>query len=94
MSAGYVGAEIEQITISALYAYYQDRGLRAEDIEKAIRETVPISATQKEQILSLREWAKERAVLATAQEDRDTGAEADNPKSIAGQGGRIVNFDL
>lgn len=93
MSAGYVGAEIEQITIAALYeAYYQDRGLREDDIVKAIIETVPISTTQKEQILSLREWAKERAVLATAQEDRETSP--DDSEEMGHQGGRIVNFDL
>lgn len=95
ISGGYVGAEIEQITVSALYeAYYQDRGLCEEDIVKAIKETVPISVTQKEQILSLREWAKNRAVLATAQEDRESEADNNDNNNIGTQGGRIVNFDL
>lgn len=100
MSAGYVGAEIEQIVVSAMYeAFYKDRGLRQADIEKAIRETVPLSSTQREQIVALREWAKERAVLATSVEDRDSeesgGAyDTAEPGFSSSQGGRIVDFDL
>ena len=94
MGVGYVGAEIEQITVSALYeAYYLDRGLRESDLEKAIKETVSISTTQKEQILSLREWAENRAVLATAKEDRETDTSGGSD-GMGHQGGRIVNFDL
>lgn len=100
-AAGYVGAEIEQITIAAMYeAFYANRGLRKEDIEKAIRETVPLSSTQREQILVLRDWAKERAVLATAVEDREAPTDApasDNDNDggfVNSQGGRIVDFDL
>ena len=97
MTAGYVGAEIEQITVSAMYeAFYQQRGLRKDDIVKVIRETVPISSTQREQILSLREWAKDRAVLATAVEDRekDDTETGDDGDFVNRQGGRIVDFDL
>lgn len=99
LSAGYVGAEIEQIVISAMYeAFYAERGLRKSDIVKAIRETVPLSATQYEQIYALREWAKERAVLATAVEDREDrpadGSDSSGEGNINAQGGRIVDFDL
>lgn len=98
MSAGYVGAEIEQIVISAMYeAFYANRGLRKEDIIKAIKETVPLSSTQREQILELRAWAKERAVLATAVEDREKENPSDNDADgnfVNAQGGRIVDFDL
>lgn len=96
-SAGYVGAEIEQIVVAAMYeAFYANRGLKKEDVLKAIRETVPLAETQREQILALRAWAKQRAVLATAVEDRentdtDSGAEGD---FVNRQGGRIVDFDL
>lgn len=98
LSAGYVGAEIEQIVISAMYeAFYANRGLRKEDIIKAIKETVPLSSTQREQILELRAWAKERAVLATAIEDREKENPSDNDADgnfVNAQGGRIVDFDL
>ncbi len=99
-SAGYVGAEIEQIVISAMYeAFYNDRGLNKDDVLKAIKETVPLSATQREQILELRAWAQERAVLATAPSDREnaspSGSTGDGEGSfINNQGGRIVDFDL
>lgn len=96
-SVGYVGAEIEQIVIAAMYeAFYADRGLRKDDVLKAIRETVPLSSTQREQILSLREWAKERAVLATAVEDREISISDDSGDGdfVNHQGGRIVDFDL
>lgn len=99
LTIGYVGAEIEQIVISAMYeAFYKDRGLRKEDIIKAIKETVPLSNTQKEQIVKLRTWAKDRAVLATAMEDRekDSSSEenSENGRFANSQGGRIVDFDL
>lgn len=99
LSAGYVGAEIEQIVISAMYeAFYQDRGLNKNDVIKAIKDTVPLSSTQSEQIIMLREWAKERAVLATAVEDREPESSDNNDddkKSLAStQGGRILDFDL
>lgn len=100
LSVGYVGAEIEQIVISAMYeAFYADRGMRKEDIVKAIRETVPLSSTQREQIIELRAWAKERAVLATAIEDReqdvsDDGDDGSGNSFASAQGGRIVDFDL
>lgn len=98
LSAGYVGAEIEKIVISAMYeAFYANRGLRKEDIIKAIKETVPLSSTQREQILELRAWAKERAVLATAVEDREKENPSDNDADgnfVNAQGGRIVDFDL
>ncbi|MBQ8981410.1 MAG: AAA family ATPase [Eubacterium sp.] len=99
MTAGYVGAEIEQIVIAAMYeAFYADRGLRKEDIIKSIKETVPLSLTQREQIIALREWAKERAVLATAEDDReqqptDSGT-PDDGGFLGSQGGRIVDFNL
>lgn len=97
-SVGYVGAEIEQIIIAAMYeAFYAERGLKKEDVLKAIRETVPLSSTQREQILALREWAKERAVLATAVEDREKTDNDDSGEDgdfTTHQGGRIVDFDL
>lgn len=97
MTECFTGAEIEQVVISGLFeAFYKSRGLREEDIVKAIQETVPLAKTQSEQVESIREWAKTRAVLATAQNDREYHSEAEvtekDPQSI--QGGRMVNFDL
>lgn len=70
LSDGFVGAEIEQAVISALYeAFFDRRSLRVEDLEIAIKETVPLSVTQSEAIRRLREWASVRAVSASAAED-------------------------
>ena len=71
LTEGYVGAEVEQIVISALFeAFSEDRSIDFGDFEKAIHNTVPLSITQAEQIHSIREWANVRAVAATPKEDR------------------------
>ncbi len=70
LTEGYVGAEIEQIVISALYeAFFQKRPLEISDLENTIKNVVPLSVTQKEQILALRQWANIRAVTATKKDD-------------------------
>ena len=70
MTEGFVGAEIEQIVISALYeAFFNKRPLEFSDLENAVKNTVPLSVTQKEQILALRQWANIRAVAATKKDD-------------------------
>lgn len=67
---GFVGAEIEQLVIAALFeAYAEERSISLQDFEKAILNTVPLSVTQAEQIRDIRHWANVRAVTATPQED-------------------------
>jgi len=91
---GFVGAEIEQAVIAALYeAFFAGRGLLEQDLFYVIETTVPLSVTQKEQILALREWANVRAVAATAKEDRsvrDERASADDAPQYPG--GRTIDF--
>jgi len=68
---GFGGAEIEQVIVAALFEAFADsRELQVDDLLKAIRNTVPLSVTQSEQIMQIREWANMRAVAATAAEDR------------------------
>ncbi len=70
MTEGFVGAEIEQVVITALYeAFFNKRPLEFADLETTIKNVVPLSVTQKEQILSLRQWANIRAVAATRKDD-------------------------
>lgn len=70
ITEGFVGAEIEQVVISALFeAFSENRTLKEEDLYKVINNTVPLSTTQSEQILAIREWANERAVAATAHDE-------------------------
>ncbi|HEX8832093.1 MAG TPA: hypothetical protein VF705_13045, partial [Longimicrobium sp.] len=74
---GYIGAEIEQIVISALFeAYFEDRAVKLDDLLRATRNTVPLSVTQAEEIRAIRDWANVRAVAATPREQREGYAEA------------------
>ncbi len=71
LTEGFVGAEIEQVVIAALFeAFSERRPVRMADFERAIKETVPLSVTQAEQIRAIRAWASVRAVAATPREGR------------------------
>jgi SpoVK/Ycf46/Vps4 family AAA+-type ATPase len=70
VSAGYSGAEIEQAVLSGLVdAFAEKRPLRRDDLVRAVKSTVPLSVTQADEILAIRQWAETRAVAAT---DNDT----------------------
>lgn len=90
---GFVGAEIEQVVISALYeAFFNKRPLEYSDLENTIKNVVPLSVTQKEQILSLRQWANIRAVAATKKDDMDnysSSVESDDVNNS--RGGRALD---
>lgn len=108
LTEGFVGAEIEHIVIAALFeAFSEDRALCVTDLEKVIKNTVPLSVTQAEQIIKIREWANVRAVAATAKEDRSEYVEKNQRESIEdkkdekadkedeikkARGGRTVDF--
>ncbi|GGM03112.1 AAA family ATPase [Nakamurella endophytica] len=95
---GFSGAEIEQAVVAACFdAFDGRRALTADDLFHAVRNTVPLSVTQAEQITALREWADVRAVAASAPEDRTgyvTPAEAErpavSPEAVLSRGGRPV----
>jgi len=98
ISENLIGAEIEQVVVSALYeAFFENRALEFSDLEKAIANTVPLAVTQKEQIMALRAWANIRAVSATKKEDvsnykpsqEDESSQDDVSKS---RGGRALDF--
>ncbi len=66
-SAGFSGAEIEQAIISALYAAFENgREITTDDISAALKQTVPLSVTMREDITLVRRWAKGRARPASA----------------------------
>ncbi len=102
MSEGFSGAEIEQAVIASLFdAFGERRPVVREDLERSIRNTVPLSITQAEKIRSIRGWASTRAVAATATEDSgDYGTtdpnepeEKSNGDNVAGwRGGRKIEF--
>ncbi|WP_287588519.1 AAA family ATPase [Candidatus Borrarchaeum sp.] len=67
---GFSGAEIEEAIISAMYdAFAEERELEAEDVLKGVDKTVPLSKTMKEKVDSIRQWARTRAVFASAVEE-------------------------
>ena len=67
---GFGGSEIEQAVVAGLFeAFSESRCLKEEDLFKVIKNTVPLSTTQSEQILAVREWANERAVAATMHDE-------------------------
>jgi AAA+ superfamily predicted ATPase len=64
---GFTGAEIEQTVNEALYAAYADgrRPVEQRDLEQAAGEVVPLSATMKENLAAMRQWASSRARRAS-----------------------------
>ncbi|MGB9800578.1 MAG: AAA family ATPase [Thermanaerothrix sp.] len=70
-SEGYVGAEIEQAIIDAMYIGFNDgqREFTTEDILLALSKQVPLSRSQRETIEMLRNWLREgRAQSASFRE--------------------------
>jgi len=64
---GYSGAEIDAAVQTALYAAYSEKKpLNTQSLLHALAHTVPLSTTRAEEIDELREWAKTRAVPASA----------------------------
>jgi SpoVK/Ycf46/Vps4 family AAA+-type ATPase len=105
---GYAGAEIEQAVVTGLFdAFSERRPLSEDDLLRAVDNMVPLSVTQAEEIAIVRGWAANRAVAATAAEDRsgyETSAPTGAPASAAdttpttrppdpmSRGGRVVDF--
>lgn len=90
---GFVGAEIEQIVVSSLFeAFYNNRPLELSDLTNTINNVVPLSVTQKEQILALRQWANIRAVAATKKDDMESYTSDLNQDDVnASRGGRALD---
>ncbi len=64
---GYSGAEIDAAVQGALYAAYSEKKpVTTQSLIDALGQTVPLSTTRAEEIEALREWAKTRAVPASA----------------------------
>ena len=73
-SEGYVGSEIEQAIIDAMYVGFNDgqREFTTDDISAALKRQVPLSVSQRETIHALRSWLQEgRAQSASFQEVRE-----------------------
>jgi SpoVK/Ycf46/Vps4 family AAA+-type ATPase len=66
-TSGFSGAEIEQAVISAMYEAFADNGREFNqfDIIRAIESTKPLSQSMAEQVTALRDWAQDRARMAS-----------------------------
>lgn len=101
MTEGFVGSEIEAVVVSAFFeAFFEKRPVNEDDFIKAVKNTVPLVTTQREQIQTLREWANSRAVSASAKEDLE-GYEQEKPAAVQikkddemnqKRGGRALDF--
>jgi len=66
---GYSGAEIDAAVQGAMYAAYSEKKpLTTQSLIDALGQTVPLSTTRAEEIETLREWARTRAVPASARD--------------------------
>src|ERR1700678_257466 len=71
---GYSGAEIDAAVQTALYgAYSEKKELDTQSLLDALAHTVPLSTTRAEEIAAQREWARTRAVPASAGEATGAG---------------------
>jgi len=65
-SNGFTGAEIEQAVVSALYtAFSKGMEVTSAIIASELSATKPLSVTRAEDVNALRQWARERAVMAS-----------------------------
>jgi SpoVK/Ycf46/Vps4 family AAA+-type ATPase len=68
-ATGYSGAEIDAAVQGALYAAYSGKKpLSTQLLLDALAQTVPLSITRAEEIATLREWARTRAVPASTRD--------------------------
>src|SRR6185503_12661756 len=68
------GAELEQAVIAALYdAFDTGNDLTTDGLISTLRDIVPLAITMREQIESMREWARTRARPAAARKEGPGG---------------------
>ncbi len=81
-SGGSSGAEVEQAVISGMYAAFEEeREVTTEDILTALKQTVALSVTMREDISMVRHWAKGRARPASSHALEDLEFEGEREDS-------------
>jgi len=77
-SPGLSGAEVEQAVVSGMYAAFEEeREVTTQDILTALKQTVALSVTMREDISMVRHWAKGRARPASSHALADVVLEDD-----------------
>jgi len=88
-SEGYVGAEIEQAIIDAMYlGFNENREFTTEDISEALRRQVPLSRSQRETIEALRGWLREGRAQSASFAESTEAARSFVPIQLDIRGGR------
>lgn len=88
-SAGYVGAEIEQAIIDAMYVGFNaGREFTTGDISAALKRQVPLSVSQREIIGALRNWLREGRAQSASFEAAQDAEQQFVPLKHNGAGGR------
>ena len=80
-SEGYVGAEIEQAIIDAMYIAFNDekdphREFKTEDVAVALDKLVPMSSSAREQIADLRRWLHEGRAQSASFAETETAEQS------------------
>jgi SpoVK/Ycf46/Vps4 family AAA+-type ATPase len=67
---GFVGAEIEQVIIDAMYNAFDDnkREFTENDIVNSIKRIIPVSRLQRDKVEYFREWLVEGKVISASSE--------------------------
>lgn len=68
LSKGFSGAELEEVVKEGMFLAFnsEDKKLTTDLLEKAIKETYPLSTTMSENIKKMKDWAKNRARMASS----------------------------
>jgi AAA+ superfamily predicted ATPase len=84
-SEGYVGAELEQAILDAMYVGFNaGREFTTEDVSAAVRRQVPLAVSQRETIGALRAWLKEGRAQSASLTPRGDSAQGLAPARPGG----------
>jgi SpoVK/Ycf46/Vps4 family AAA+-type ATPase len=77
LSDGYVGAELEQAVVDAMYrAFAEERDITTADVAEAIGRLVPLSRSQRETVEHLRTWLRDGRARSASFAEAERAARA------------------
>lgn len=83
---GFVGAELEQCVVDAMYAAFEDgqRDFTTEDIVRAAEDLVPLCQSQKERVDILRLWLEQGRARSASHRDKQVARDEYVPVEVGG----------
>jgi ATP-dependent 26S proteasome regulatory subunit len=80
-SAGYVGAEIEQAIIDAMFVGFNDnREFTTEDASSALKRQIPLAVSQRETVGALRQWLHEGRAQSASNPEPNQDSKKTDPR--------------